>query len=173
MSISLKFKHIGTNTVKMLMPIVNNQNFLRYLTYLTDDPLALKTYDRNGQSVNQPDITTIPIGDTVKLTPFDPNIITESKIIVFFYPLKGDLSNIVGTDIYELVIACPLQYFILQGSGEFRPFMMAYEIAKMLDSQSEIAGVAKIEIKNWQIFKASDSNVGLSLLIHVKNGNKV
>ncbi len=172
MSISLKFKHIGTNTVKMLTPIITNQNLLRYLTYLTDEPLAQQAYNQSNQLVSQPDITNIPIGDTVILTPFSPDIIDEEKIIMFFYPLRGDSSNFVGTDIYEIVLTCPLRFFILQGSGEFRLFMMAYEIAKMLDSQPEIAGCGNIEIKNWQIFKVSDNNVGLSLLVHVKNGNK-
>jgi len=173
MSISLKFKHIGSNTVKMLMPIISNQNFLRYLTYLSDDPLAQQTYDRNGQLVNQPDIQDIPINSSILLTPFDPTIITDLQIKVFFYPYSGNLSNFIGTDVYEFIITCPIQFFILQGSGEYRNFLMAYEVAKMIDSKYEVVGVSKIEITNWKIFKASDTSVGLSFLINVNNSTKV
>lgn len=154
----------------MLMPIVMNQNFLRYLTYLSDDPLAQQTYDRQGNLVNQPDITDIPIGDSVILTPFDSTIITDSRIRVFFSPFRGNLSKALSDDIYELDIICPLTYFILQGSGEFRPFLIAYEVAQMLDNQYNIAGVSKIEVTDWRIFKASNTHVGLSLLINVTNG---
>ena len=152
------------------MPIINNQNFLRYITYLTDEPLSLQTYNRQGILVNQPNITEIPLGDSLLLTPYDPTVITDMRIKVLFSPLKGDLSKSISEDIYEFIILYPVEYHVIQGSGEFRPFMIAYEISQSIDSQYEIAGVSKIEMSDWRMFKVNDTYAGLSVWVNVSNG---
>lgn len=166
MNTSLKFKHIGTNALKILSHIIFNQNFLRYVKYLDDNPLDSA----------KPDIEDMltETGDLV-LSPFDNRVLTESKIKMFYYPLRGNMKNkSVSPDVYEFDIVCPLQYWIINrtgvGLGDSRPFLMAYEIAKQIDNKN-VAGIGTVEITDWRVGKVNDNYAVLSLFIEVNNAN--
>jgi len=170
MSLSLKFKHMGKNIVKILIPIISNQNFLRYVYYLTDEPLLHQTYDTQGNLINQPDIQDNPIGTSLLLTPFDPTVLTNSVVKVFIYPLRGNLSDPISNDVYEIIILCDISHYILNGSGELRLFMIAYEICQSIDNQYIAGAGSSVKITDWRMFKVNDTYAGLSVWANVSNG---
>ena len=171
MSLSIKFKHMGSNLVKILSPIFYNQNILRYCCYLTNNPLLLQIYNDEGQLVDQPDIQESLLDTkSIILTPYDPKVLTDLKVKIFCNPLEGDFRKSINDDLYEFIILVPLKYWVLWGSGELRAFLIAYEIAKELDSQYEIAGTGKVDIIKWRRFNEGDNYAGLVLITSITNG---
>jgi hypothetical protein len=168
---SLKFKHIGINTVKIVMALVKNQNILRYIKYLDNDPL----------NTSKPNVSSSGIIDNstgngnIFLTKFDESILTEDKIFIFFNPYKPkgsfgyDSRNTLGKDLYSLDILIQPRYWVLQGRGELRAFLIAYEICQSIDQQS-IAGIGDVEVIDWTCGSLSSGKYSvLNLIIQVDN----
>jgi len=85
--ISTKYSNIENSIKRMLSPLENNQDFIRYLLNLNDYPLDTEYYDSND--VTHPQNNFILPYDlvgtkNVLLTLFNPTIVTESKIYFFF-----------------------------------------------------------------------------------------
>lgn len=158
---SLKFKFIEDNLNKMLILMVNNQTIKRYIKYLDQYPL----------DPSLPDIADNLINKNIMLTPYDPTVLTDMQVKVFFTPYKGNLKNIpLGNDIYLIDIIVPIKYWLITGKGEIRVFRIAEEIAKMFDNQS-VAGVGRVYLTDYSVYKVNDSYAGLNLLINVINSN--
>lgn len=149
MSASLKFKFIEQNLMNILMLVVTNQNILRYIKYLNDDPLDDYLPDVEGTLINE----------HIILSPFDKEVASVSEVKLFFYPFKSHLkSKPLGKHVYMFDIICPIRYFILQGRGEFRTIRIADEIARMIDGQT-ITGIGEITIPDAYLSRLSnDSN---------------
>lgn len=163
---SLKFKFIEENLLNILHLIVGNQNILRYIKILENNPLD-PTY---------PDIQETLINQNIILTPFDPTILTENQVKLFFYPFSGKFSNNPkGKHIYECDIICPYSYWVLSNMGQFRTTRIADEICMLIDGKN-ITGVGDIEVNEYRIGKVDDNYAVLSLWIDVYtptiNGNR-
>jgi len=136
MSASPKFKFIEKSLIDILLLIVSNQNILRYIKYLNNDPL----------DPSLPNIQDNLINTNIILAPFDKNIVEVSEVKLFFYPLRSDLkSKALGKHIYMLDIICPIEYFLLDGRGEIRVIRIADEITQMID-QKHITGIGELTI---------------------------
>jgi hypothetical protein len=154
---SLKFKFMGDNTNKMLYMITTNQNFLRYIKYLDNDPL----------NTSKPDVAYSEVQDNFAVDLFDEEVLEETKIKVFFSPLDGMLEEKpIGHDIFILDIVIPKDFWKLEGKGEFRAFQMAHEVALKLDGKN-VAGIGDINIIKWRSFKINNQYRGLTLWIKV------
>lgn len=168
MNASLKFKFIGQNTFKLLQPIVKNQNILRYIKYLDkDDPLDKKLPDIDMR-------TDLITDGTIILTPFDKNVLAKEKIKIFFTPIDIDFGNgkdVLNTTYYMIDIMVPTSKWRLS-NGEFRAYMIAYEIAQIIDNKN-IAGLGKVNIVDRAIQgKVTDTFSGLNFKIAVDSANK-
>ena len=155
---SFKFKHIENNLLKLLALILNNQNILKYIYYLDDDPL------------NQPNVSVNLLEtNNIILTLFDENILSEQKIKVFLNPLQGNFDNMPLSDlVYILDIVVPNSKWILHGLGQLRAYRISDEFSQMVDGQM-VAGIGETEIIKFKTFKVNDNYSGLSLLISVKS----
>lgn len=167
LSASLKFKHINENATKLLTPLFNNKNFLRYIKCLSDDPLNEPISDVDLYS-NLVD-TRNQDGHFV-LKHFDETILSENKIKIFFHPLKPiNFTKPLYSDIYIMEIVIPNDYWVLEGKGTWRATAMAYEIAKEIDNK-EIAGLGKCYILDYD----DNQSVGTSyskLVLYIRVDN--
>ena len=155
---SFKFKHIENNLLKLLALILTNQNMLKYIYYLDDDPLG-----QPNVSVNLLDTNNII------LTLFDEKILTEQQIKVFLNPLQGNLEYLPLSDLtYTLDIVIPNNKWILHGLGQLRAYRISDEFAQMVDGQM-VAGIGETEITRFKTYKVGDSYSGLSLWIRVNS----
>jgi hypothetical protein len=167
---SFKFKNIESNYNKLLDIIKANQNVLRYIKYLSDEPLAQKTYV-NGILVNQPNIEEDPI-DNGYIIPslFDGKIPDQETVRLFLSPIIGNFKSYPLSDIgFEVNIVLPISKFILSGAGTFRPFRIMDEIAQNIDQQN-VAGIGETEITGFKCFKLENSSyLYMSSLIKISS----
>ena len=155
---SFKFKHIENNLLKLLALILTNQNMLKYIYYLDDDPLG-----QPNVSVNLLDTNNII------LTLFDEKILTEQQIKVFLNPLQGNLEYLPLSDLtYTLDIVIPNNKWILHGLGQLRAYRISDEFAQMVDGQM-VAGIGETEITRFRTYKVGDGYSGLSLWIKINS----
>ncbi len=157
MNASQKFKFIEQNLSNMLVMIMSSKAFARYIYYLDDNPLDTAKPDV--------DVDLIDSGNII-VDLFDENILSEGQVSVFFNPFDGSLeTSPLGYDIFTLDIVVPKKYWILKGSGHFRAYRIAYEIAQKIDGKN-IAGIGKIEIIKYRTFKTTEGKYcGLTLFI--------
>ncbi len=154
---SLKFKHIENNLLKLLALILSNQNILKYIYYLDDDPLS------------KPNVTENLIGKNILLTLFDETILTEQMIKVFLNPYQGNLKSQPLSDLtFVMDIVIPNNKWILNGLGQLRGYRIADEFAQMVD-QKMVAGIGECEITQFRAFKVGDDYSGLSLFININS----
>ena len=155
---SFKFKHIENNLLKLLGLILNNQNMLKYIYYLDNNPLS-----NEDVSVN-----LLESGNII-LTLFDEEILSEQQVKVFLNPLQGELNKLPLSDlIFILDIVVPNSKWLLSGIGQLRSYRIADEFAQMVDGQS-VAGIGEVEISRFRAFKVSDKYSGLSLSIKINS----
>ncbi len=153
---SLKFKFIEESLQSMLELISSNQNIKRYLKHLTNNPLASSLPDIEGNLMDE----------NIYLTPFDETILEEIKVMMFLYPHDGRFITPKSKHIYCCDIICPIGYWVLLGTGKFRPTRIADEICMMID-QKNVAGIGDVEINNYKIGKVSKAYGFLTLFIEV------
>jgi hypothetical protein len=154
----------------LLNIIKSNQNVLRYIKYLSDDPLAKKTYV-DGTLVNQPDVEEDPI-DNGYIIPsiFDDKPPDKECVRLFLSPILGNFQSYPLSNIgFEINIILPINKFILSGRGEFRPFRIMDEISQNIDQQN-VAGVGETEISGFKCTKLDNSSyLNMSSLIKVSS----
>lgn len=159
METSCKFKHIENNYSTLLGLILENQNVLKYLYYLNNDPLS------------QPDVEVnlIETGNIV-LTMFDGEITTEEKIKMFFYPATGNLNSYpISNIVFEVDLVMPISKWLLYGQGLIRPFRIMDEISQVIDQQ-KVAGISEAKITNFRCSRVERTDYGcLSALIEIKS----
>ena len=125
---SLKFQPISENTNKIVDELLKNQEFLRWITYLVDNP----------SSPIMPDVPPDNIlGDKLILTDFNPIILKEKEIKVFLTPHRGvqRKGGILTDDIYEMNITMPNEYGYIYKLRRDRFSEIARRVAIILDQQ--------------------------------------
>lgn len=154
---TFKFRYISKHAFRLAELIYSNQNILRYINYLTDDPLAEKTIGRNGKQVKQPDIKVSFEDSGISLDAYDRNLVTESRCYIFLYPAKATLKADVnvGKITYIIDIIIPSGFRLLKGSNEYRDALIADEIARMVDGH-RVTGFGDVEITSFATGKLQD-----------------
>jgi len=160
---SLKFKHMSKNTIKLVFTLLGNQNLLRYIHYLGDyNPL-----DGNLPNASPGEVKT----RNFVLTTFNEKILEETKVSIFLYPHVSNFARrSTAKDIYELVIAIPYKYWVIEDVGELRAFEIANEIAKSIDFEN-IVGIGNVYITRAETFKVNNEFSGLVMHFEVTNPN--
>lgn len=155
---SYKFRNTEENMKKILRILLENEDFKKYIFYLDGNPLA------------QPDVTeNLLKSGHILLQPFDPDILEEQRITVFFYPADFNLRKLPLTDVTYLFIICiPTKYWLLEGFGDMRAVRIADEILMDIDQQP-VAGVADVRADSGRLLAINKNHVGISLSVHVSN----
>jgi hypothetical protein len=166
-SVSNKFRFIGNNLLSILQKVITNQNFLRYIKYLYNDPLSPTYSDITGRLID------FINSEDILLRPFDPTVLEESKVRVFFYPHRGNFPDRASSvDTLALDILVPWNYWILEGKSQLRAYEIAYEFCKSIDGQQvNGAGTKLVEITDWQQYKVNDQFGLLNLHLTVSNAS--
>lgn len=161
---SLKLSKIEENLNKLLVLLVGNQNILRYIKYLDNNPLV--------KDSSHPDIVDDLIdgeSQNIILTPFDPKVLENTQVKIFLNPYEGNLEDdVIGENIYILDIVCPIQNWRIKGKGQLRTFRIADEFCKMVDGQ-KVAGIGEVKVYRFKTGKIENEYAVLSLWVRVKN----
>ena len=160
---SLKFKHISDNTNKLVDALLDNQNFLKWISYLKDNP-------EKEANINNPERK---LGSALILTEFNEKILTERTIKVFLTPFRGapHKGKVLADDVYEMNITMPNEYSYIYTRRKDRRGEIARQVAISLDQQ-RIAGIGEVEVgSNYNMYKINETYVGMTLFITVTNGS--
>lgn len=168
---SLQFDSIEENLQLMLQPLKSDQEFLRYVLNLNDFPLEQAYIDSSGNLKQQPDIP-MPFdlvgSQTVLLTLFNQNILTNSKVQIFFSPLNGVSAE--GDPIfhnkYTVDIVIPYSSMVINSTGKLRMFRIANRIAKAWGNKY-IAGIGKTILYSWKTYVVDTTFQGINLMFKV------
>lgn len=168
---SFKFRYISKHAYRLAQLIYSNQKILRYLNYLTDDPLADKTIGRNGEVIEQPDILFPFEKSGIDLDGYDRALITETQCRMFIYPSKAKLKaeTNAGKITYIIDIITPNGFKLLKGSNEYRDALIADEISRMIDGH-RVTGFGDVEITSFAAGKLQEGRFNYFTL-YVEVGN--
>ncbi len=165
--VSTKFKYISENILKIILALLPNQNLLRYIHYLDEEnkhPLDPALPDVSARNVKN---------DNFVFAHFNEEILTETKILIFFNPRYGRFSpkDALSEDIFQMDIIVPYAFWMIETDGtlELRAYSIAYEIAKVLEEKSDIAGIGKLSIIDYDSAKVSDRHSRLTLFMKASN----
>ena len=174
--VSLKFKFLDDNLNNLVSIIKNNQSILRMIYYLTDDPLALETTDRTGNTVEQVDVTNDMINSNnyILTQHFDSSTIEKDSIArIFINPLQGNLKDLgINNNIFTMDLVIPNIFWNLEGQGKRRAIQIAIALAEQIDNQV-INSIGRIFITNYKSEKlpSSDSYSYMTLFIKIDNAS--
>lgn len=127
-----RFKVISKGIIQIAKVISSNENLLKYLRVLDDNPLAsTKTLSELQRGL----IDTRNGDGIIVLGQFDEDILTDTRVNMFISP-EGD-STIASTDnglristiLVDIVV--PNSHYVLEGQGALR----GYEIAGILEEE--------------------------------------
>jgi hypothetical protein len=172
--VSNKYQFVNENAHKILMPIINNQKILRYISYLDNDPLNTNKDDISSTNIIYDGVHTE--NARIYLDLYNKSINNTNKILLFFSPIGCGTDNNYSINttshesLFKLNIVVPAKYWTIpdkQNKKIFRAYTIANEIAKEIDNRN-IAGIGNVYIKNDRVI-TSDNNRILELLIHVEN----
>ena len=159
---SLKFKHISDNTNKLVSALLDNQDFLKWIVYLEDDPLSMPHVP--PQHI---------LGNKLILTEFNEKILKEREIKVFLTPFRGvpHRGKVLADDVYEMNITMPNEYSYIYPYRLDRRGEIARQVTISLDQQ-RVAGIGEVEVgANYNMYKINETYVGMTLFITVTNGS--
>lgn len=140
---SIKFSNIESSVVDIFTLILQNQNIRRYLKYMDNDPL----------SVDKDDIAETLVDENIFLKPYSDILIDEeaSGCYIFAGNIYGSTNQYPSSPInLKFIICCPNDYWVLSGKGQIRPFRIADEISKLIDSD-HITGAGRTEITGFSV----------------------
>ena len=168
--ISTKYSNIENSIKRMLSPLENNQDFIRYLLNLNDYPLDTEYYDSND--VTHPQNNFILPYDlvgtkNVLLTLFNPTIVTESKIYFFFSHINfrsHEKYSMMVNHNYVMDLVIP--YNVIQIGDKLRNIRLGDIIMQCLDNQY-ISGIGKIVIEQGSDYVVNNIYQGFKFIITV------
>jgi hypothetical protein len=156
--------------------ILSNQSIMRMLYYQTDSPLEESTVDRNGQIVEQSDITPdmITNKNIIMLQPFyNTTILSDSTIKVFINPYKGNLKDFnFNSNIFTCDIAIPNTFWVLQGNGQIRAIQIAQFLTEQVDNQILNGGLGRVFVIEYKVSKINDTYSCMTLFLKVDSSAK-
>jgi len=162
MEYSYKFKNIENNLEKLLTAFLANEDFKKYVYYLSDNPLA-ETIVPTDKQVRD---------NNIVLTPFDEDVLDNTKVTMFINPIEGDYSRTPLSAITFLVeIVVPIKKWLLPGIVNIRAFRIADEIAKDID-QKHVAGISEVIVGKHKLFKLNKEFSGITLPVTVRSSTQ-
>lgn len=141
---------------KLIDAILKNDDFKKYVHYLTDDPLAE---------------TIVPGDDEIMANnivphPFHPELL-KKNVSVFINPVNMTFgSSAVGNTQFIFDIVVPAKSWLLPGRAQLRVFRIADEISKSIDQQ-RITGVNENIITNAKTYVLNREFFGLTMALPV------
>lgn len=157
---STRYQNISMDLNKIADELLKNENLLKWLTYLVDDPLSLPKVPKKRV-----------LGNQIVLTRVNPNIMQEAETKLFIIP-KGGKDHRVGllTDtVFEVNIVSPHRTGYIYPYRVDRYAEIASEIASSLD-RKHIAGVGDMVVSTqFTSYKVDETYAGLMLHITVTN----
>lgn len=168
--VSIKFRDIANHEITIARYIYENQSILRYMYYLSNDPLSDKTINDKGEIVLQPDLDITFDEAHISLQSYDEKILSTKHCSMFIYPLHGTMykRKTLGDITYAIDIICPKDFQMLWDTTEYRDFCIADEIAEMIDGKM-VTGIGDVEILDWKSGRLEKDYTYLSLFVNVKN----
>jgi hypothetical protein len=168
---SLKFDFIEDNVYAMLEPLQNDQTFLRYVLNLNDFPLFQSYMNEDGVLINQPDYElpyNLFSNQTVLLSLFNERILKDSKIYIFFSPLRGTCKegDPIMSNKYVMSIIIPSNKMIIENSGKLRMFRIANQVCKAWDNQY-ITGMGRVIMYDWNTGVVNSEYQGIDLYFKI------
>lgn len=178
---SVKFKYTSRSVQLMINRLNQNQNLLRYIKYLTFNPLDNQSYDNiTNDLINQPDFE-LPydlIDDGVVDTRlFNPTIMKDRLVKIFFCHKRTKFEDpkALSHTIYSLSIVVPWEDEVIPATRDNRTERIADEIASELDNQvinGVSAGKIFVTYGESYVVNNKSSYCGLDLYILVENTTK-
>lgn len=167
---SVKFRDIAKHELAIAKIICDNQNIMRYMCYMTDDPLAERTVNRKGEIVEQPDLDIDYKSAHISIQSFNNKILDTSHLSMFIHPLKGALfaNRTIGDITYAIDIVCPEDFQVFDGKIEYRDYNIADEICRDIDGK-KITGFGDVEIVDFNSGKLEQDYTFLTLFVRVRN----
>jgi len=171
---STKFSYIEKTIISMLEPLKSNQKFLRLIKYLNPYPFSTEYYPNDGSNTEilQPDIS-MPydlIGNKdVLLTLFNPSIVVNEKIFIFFSHLRSESYDKTALIKHTFVIDLVIGYDMLQMGDELRNIQICDEICKCWDNQSFLADVGRIALTKTDSYAINDTYEGTRMFFTADN----
>jgi hypothetical protein len=167
---STKFKYLDDNLKLIVSKLSDNQNFVRYVMYLTNDPLALNYKDESGKLISQPNIN-INLIDTgnVVLDDFSQEILKEEKVILFLHSSRGTFDIATSNDLFAIDITYPFTRGILKGFGRTRYNQIAYEFCRSIDMKD--VGIGQVKVYDYIKGSINDKYGILTLLFKICNAS--
>lgn len=164
LKVSMKFNHIEKHLMDILNLICMNQKIKRYLKYLSEDPLTVRSA--------QPDIQDDLINENILITPFHEKALKDDKALMFINPNEGNLEyDDIGEEMYTIDIVLPVAHWRLHDTGELRVFRIAAEIAKLIDGK-EVTGIGKVNITKFKCLELSESFAGITISVKVNTSTR-
>lgn len=155
---------MSENTTKLKVALLKNQDLLRYIHYLGDfNPLDASLENVDDVIVDKYNFV---------LTPYNPEILSQSKIMIFLNPFTGMYDkSVTADDVYALDIIVPYKFWVINETSELRAYSIAHQIAKTID-QKKVAGIGNVVIRRYKAYKVDDTFAGLTLFIEVTNASR-
>lgn len=158
--VSTRYQNVSKNLNEIVNELLKNQNLLKWLTYLVDDPLSL------------PDVPPGKVlGNQIVLTRVNPEILPEAVTKLFIVP-KGGVDHrkgMLADTIFEVQIISPFREGYIYPYRIDRYTEIASEIALSLD-EKHITGVGDVKVSsNFSSYKIDETYAGMMLHITVTN----
>ena len=170
---SNKYDFVSKNLCKILNPIKDNQNILRYLTYTNNNPLSKSLADVNNPYIIWDYDYTKEQQETSRifLDLLNEDILSEDKMMVFFHPWGSEDRMVRNTSAYGFIfimtIVIPSSCWTLKGKRN-RAYELASEIAKEIDGK-HLTDIGDIKIITDRVGKPQNGFRTLTLQIKVEN----
>lgn len=161
---STRYGNVSENINDLVDELIQNENLLRWLTYLDDNPL----------STNKPNVKRKGvIGDKIILTRINENILTKTEAKLFIYPRGGvekrNMKNVMAETIFEANILLPNELGYIYPMRVDRFAAIASEIAKSLDGKN-ITGVGDVKVStSFNTYKVNEIYTGMMFFINTTN----
>ena len=140
--------------------LLKNKEFLKWITYLVDDPSSM------------PDVPPQHIeGNKLILTHVNEKILTEQEIKVFLNPHRGisHKSGVLADIVYEMNITMPNESGYIYGLRVDRFDEIANQVSITLDGQ-KITGIGEVVVSaGFNRYKINEEYVGMVIFITVTN----
>lgn len=157
---SKRYQDVSRNLNEIVDELLKNENLLKWLTYLVDDPLSLPKVPPNKV-----------LGNQIVLTRVNTDILPKAETKLFIVP-KGGIDHRQGvlTDtVFEVNIISPHKTGYIYSTRVDRYTEVASEIAKSLDCK-HITGVGDVTVSsNFTSYKIDETYAGMLLHITATN----
>lgn len=158
--ISDRFKNISNDLNKIVDEMLANQNLLKWITYISDDPL---------DNLYVPPKTVLK--KNIVLTGMNETILNDLYIKLFIYPTTGfdHRVGILTDTVFEIAIAVPTQHDYSYATRKHRASEIASEIAASLDGK-HIAGLGEIQVRSdFHNFKVNEKFMAMAIQVVTTN----